>query len=256
MRLDWCASAGRIIDSIGTKEFPKSLAAGLRDLLHFEFIVMFGYVGSARPLDLYDNFPPARHRLHVKEYLEGPYLLDPFFLKTHDTFEPGMWRLSEIAPDRFYQGEYYRNYYAQTGLSEEVGYLIDVNHALTIVISLMRTERRFTSAEIKKLKQVWPVVDASSRRHWQDLALPRNATSNEIEEVIEEAFHTIGEGSLTPREKQVVEFTLKGHSAEAVGKILGISSGTVRIHRRNIYSKLRISSRHRHCVRPAPLRTH
>jgi DNA-binding CsgD family transcriptional regulator len=39
-----------------------------------------------------------------------------------------------------------------------------------------------------------------------------------------------------------VEHTLKGHSAEAVGRILGISPGTVRIHRRNIYAKLRISS--------------
>jgi len=40
----------------------------------------------------------------------------------------------------------------------------------------------------------------------------------------------------------VAEFTLKGHSAEAVGRILGITPGTVRIHRRNIYSKLRIRS--------------
>jgi DNA-binding CsgD family transcriptional regulator len=47
---------------------------------------------------------------------------------------------------------------------------------------------------------------------------------------------------LTPREREVVEFTLKGHSAAAVGRLLEISAGTVRIHRRNIYSKLRIRS--------------
>jgi len=40
----------------------------------------------------------------------------------------------------------------------------------------------------------------------------------------------------------VVEYTLKGHSADAIGRILDIAAGTVRIHRRNIYSKLRISS--------------
>jgi DNA-binding CsgD family transcriptional regulator len=51
-----------------------------------------------------------------------------------------------------------------------------------------------------------------------------------------------GEGILTPREREVAEFTLKGHSAESAGQILGISPGTVRIHRRNIYSKLRINS--------------
>ncbi|MEH6361273.1 MAG: helix-turn-helix transcriptional regulator, partial [Amylibacter sp.] len=51
-----------------------------------------------------------------------------------------------------------------------------------------------------------------------------------------------GEGTLTPREREVVEFTLKGHSADAVGRILEISRGTVQIHRRNIYSKLHIRS--------------
>jgi DNA-binding CsgD family transcriptional regulator len=242
MKLDWCASIGRMVDLIGTDEYPSALAGALRELMDFEFIVMFGYVRSARPLDLYDDFPPARHRLHVAEYQEGPYLLDPFFLATLGTVEPGLWRLSEIAPDRFYQGEYFRSYYGQTGLSEEVGFLIDVNADLTVVISLMRTERRFSNAEIRTLKGIWPVVDATVRRQWGDLPLTESQTPSDIEETIEQAFHTIGEGILTPRERQVVEHTLKGHSAEAVGKILGISSGTVRIHRRNVYSKLRISS--------------
>ena len=51
-----------------------------------------------------------------------------------------------------------------------------------------------------------------------------------------------GQGILTPREGQVVDFTLKGHSADAVGGMLEISPGTVRIHRRNVYSKLQIRS--------------
>lgn len=42
--------------------------------------------------------------------------------------------------------------------------------------------------------------------------------------------------------RQVAAFTLKGHSAGSAGQILGILPGTVRIHRRNIYSKLRINS--------------
>ena len=47
---------------------------------------------------------------------------------------------------------------------------------------------------------------------------------------------------LTPRERDVVEYVLKGHSSEAIGSILGISAGTVRIHRKNIYTKLGINS--------------
>ena len=210
--------------------------------MDFDYTVIFGYVGSARPLDLYDDFPADRRLLHVEEYQEGPYLLDPFFLASIDLAEPGLWRLKEIAPDRFYQGEYWRNYYAQTGLAEEVGYLIDINENLVIVVSLMRKEKRFSNAEIRALKGVWPIVDAACRQNWRDIALDEAEAAPAIEERIEQAFYSIGEGVLTPRERQVVELTLRGHSADAIGRILGISSGTVRIHRRNIYSKLRISS--------------
>jgi DNA-binding CsgD family transcriptional regulator len=240
--MEWMEPAGRIVESIGTPGFARTLAAGLREIAPYDYTVIFGYVGSARPQDLYDDFPPDRRRLHVEEYQEGPYLLDPFFLESVDLSEPGLWRLREVAPDRFYQGEYYRNYYAQTGLAEEIGYLISVNSQLNLVVSLMRKEKRFSNAELRALKRVWPVVDAACRKNWQDLALEDSEGSQNMEERIEDAFLSIGEGILTARERQVVELTLRGHSADAIGKLLEISSGTVRIHRRNIYTKLRISS--------------
>lgn len=242
MPTDWMVHAGRIVEDIGSPDFGRSLAGGLRSVAPYDFTVIFGYVGSARPLDLYDDFPPDRRLLHVEEYQEGPYLLDPFFLATLDLSEPGLKRLREIAPDRFYQGEYYRSYYAQTGLAEEIGYVIRVNDTLTIVVSLMRKEKRFSTAEVRALKQVWPVIDAACRKHWQNVVPADGGQSQDIAERIEDAFQRIGEGVLTARERQVVELTLRGHSADAIGSQLGISSGTVRIHRRNIYTKLRISS--------------
>lgn len=240
--MDWFDAAGKIVNAIATPKFPKVLAQGLREIAPYDFTVIFGYVGSARPLDVYDDFPPDRRRLHVEEYQEGPYLLDPFFLASLNRSEPGLWRLSEIAPDRFYQGEYYRSYYAQTGLAEEIGYLITANSKLNLVLSMMRKERRFSASEVRALKKVWPIVDAACRKNWNDLALEEQSHAPKMEERIEIAFQRIGEGVLTPRERQVVELTLRGHSADAIGKLLAISSGTVRIHRRNIYSKLRISS--------------
>ncbi|MEM1429875.1 MAG: helix-turn-helix transcriptional regulator [Pseudomonadota bacterium] len=240
--MEWIDTAAHLVDRIGTAEFPAALAGGLRQIAPYEYTVIFGYLGKARPLALFDDFPPARRRLHVEEYLEGPYLLDPFFLASLDPARTGLWRLREIAPDRFYQGEYFRNYYGQTGLAEEIGYLIAANDALVLVVSLMRTEKRFSNAELRALKRVAPLVDAVCRKHWQDVTLADKQPSADMEERIETAFHRIGEGLLTKREGEVVELTLRGHSAEAIGKLLTISSGTVRIHRRNIYSKLRISS--------------
>lgn len=243
----WLATTGRLIDAIGHDEFPGQLSAGLREIAPFDYTVIFGFLGSQRPLDLYDDFPPDTRRVFVEDYQEGPYLLDPFFLACMNGTPPGLWRLREIAPDRFRQGEYFRNYYVQTGLAEEACYLVHLDHQASLAISLMRRRKAFTQAEVAALKSVWPVVDALSRRHWQDLAVRSGVPSAQdspriVEDTIAHAFNAIGEGVLTARERQVVAYTLKGHSAEAVGQILQISPGTVRIHRRNIYAKLRINS--------------
>jgi DNA-binding CsgD family transcriptional regulator len=238
----WVGPVGAMIETIGSDAFPASLAEALRTIAPADFIVAFGYVGTGRPLHLYDDFPPDRRRLHVEEYLEGPYLLDPFYLASQAPARTGLVRMAEIAPDRFYQGEYFRSYYGQTGLAEEIGYLVDVNASVGIVVSLMRRTKRFAEAEMRRLREVWPIVSGACRRHWRDLPPKRSRAEPEIARRVARAFRDIGRGQLTPRETEIVEHTLRGHSAEAVGRLLGISAGTVRIHRRNVYAKLRIAS--------------
>lgn len=242
MTSEWNTQVARIIDTVETPEFGTALSNTLKSKVEFDYTVVFGYVGTSSPLALFDDFSPERKRLHVDEYLEGPYLLDPFFLASTGDVEPGIWRLSQIAPDRFYQGEYFRNYYAQTGLAEEVGYLIDIHDNLSIVVSLMRRTRKFSKAEMRSLREIWPIVQAACRRHWHGTSHEASDQVPFMEKKVEHAFRSIGEGILTPREREVVELTLRGHSAEAIGKLLGIAPGTVRIHRKNIYSKLRINS--------------
>ena len=232
----------QIIEHLESDLLPQVLANTLKSIVEFDFIVIFGYMGSARPLALYDDFTPARRVMHVDEYQEGPYLLDPFFLAATGDTRPGLWRLSEIAPDRFYQGEYFRSYYEQTGLAEEVGFLVNIHENLTIVISLMRKTRKFNKSEIRVLQSVWPIIDVTCRRQWRDTETEVPDADAFADITIERAFRGIGEGVLTPREREVVELTLRGHSADALGTLLGISSGTVRIHRKNIYTKLRIRS--------------
>ena len=48
--------------------------------------------------------------------------------------------------------------------------------------------------------------------------------------------------ALTDREREVVQLILRGHSSESIGFNLGISLGTVKTHRKNVYAKLAISS--------------
>ena len=49
-------------------------------------------------------------------------------------------------------------------------------------------------------------------------------------------------GQLTPRERQIVELILAGYPNDAIKKRLGISTGTVKNHRKRLYYKLDITS--------------
>ena len=44
------------------------------------------------------------------------------------------------------------------------------------------------------------------------------------------------------REREIVSMILQGHSTESVALRLDISPGTVKVHRKNIYRKLKVSS--------------
>jgi DNA-binding CsgD family transcriptional regulator len=238
---------GAVVAALETPALPQTLADLLRQVAPFTFAVIFGYQGTARPIDLHDDFPDNKWRIFVKDYQAGPYLLDPFYQAALRPARPGLYRLRDIAPDRFYQGEYFRNYYVQTGLAEEIGFLVDLPNKTTVVLSLMRAERPFSQKEFATLQAMFPLVASVVRRQWAGLAQKFGedgmASGHQgLQRRVAYVFSRFGDGILTPREREVAEFTLKGHSAESVGQLLGISPGTVRIHRRNIYAKLRINS--------------
>ena len=244
---NWAPLAGSVVSTLDTPELPQALAGFLRQTVPFSYTVVFGYSGTARPIDLHDDFPLAKRKIFVTDYQAGPYLLDPFYLAAVQAFVPGLYRLRDLAPDRFYQGEYYRNYYAQTGLAEEIAYFVDLPGQTTLVLSLMRAEKHFSPREFRALQAVFPFVASAARRHWKTLSHQFGKAgevlgSQRAQRALSDDLGSFGAGILTAREREIAAFTLKGHSAESTGQILGISSGTVRIHRRNIYSKLRINS--------------
>ncbi|MTH78019.1 helix-turn-helix transcriptional regulator [Paracoccus aestuariivivens] len=244
--MDWIEASARVVDGLGTPEFPAELVAALRCVAPFEHSVTFAYFQDRRPIALHDEFPAWKRQVMVEDYQAGPYLLDPFYLQPPPKSEALLTRLRDLAPDRFYQAEYFRNYYVRTELAEEIGFMVDMGQGVHLVVSAMRAARVFSAREFRELNAVLPFVAATARKNWPDLCgqfadqpAPKQGA---LSERIDSAFRKVGRNLLTPRETEVVEYTLKGHSAEATGRALGISSGTVRIHKRNIYAKLHISS--------------
>jgi len=245
----WISLISECIDSIGTDEFPGCLASALRSITDFDYLVSFAYHQKEKPICLYHTFSPAERVVFVDDYLNGPYLLDPFFKACGREVDTGLYRLQDIAPDRFLQSEYYRSYYVRTGLAEEICYTFYLLNDVAVVISLMRSgdSPRFSARECRLLASVVPIVISLAQRHWQDVpdwfkAGSIDRETDENHSIIENMVGTIFGPRITPRETQVVAQVLEGHSSESTARSLGISAGTVRIHRRNIYAKLDISS--------------
>jgi DNA-binding CsgD family transcriptional regulator len=246
----WNDGFARAIAAIGTADFAQDLVAALAHVTPFDYSVIFAYCGEARPIDLFDSFPASKRRVFVDDYQAGPYLLDPLFIARPEAWGPGPHRVADLAPDRFPQSHYFQSYYVQTGLSEEIAFFVPLADETRVVVSLMRDAARlppFALRERKRLALVAPLVTAASAQNWKDVEIRfrgpgRRKPLHETERFLESAFHRFGEGRLTAREAEVAELVLKGNSSEAIGKRLGIATGTVRIHRKNIYMKLGISS--------------
>jgi DNA-binding CsgD family transcriptional regulator len=228
-------------------EFEHALLAWLRLSVGFDHCVVFGYRGSARPPMLFETFSPAESYIFVALYQDGPYLLDPFHHAAVAGRE-GFWRMRELAPDRFYTSEYYRSYYTQTGLAEEVGFFVQLDDRSSVVLSLMRLAASgpFGTAEVRMLRDLAPIVVRLCAQHWRDLPHRQPARSPSAVPALPgtefDRARLWASQSLTAREGEIVNLVLQGHSSESISRALDISVGTVKVHRRNIHHKLGIHS--------------
>ncbi len=220
----------------------------MRSLVTFDYAVIFAYREKERPIDLYSTFTPEEHVVFVSLYQAGPFLLDPFYHAAREP-KPGVWRMRELAPDRFFSSEYFRSYYTQTGLAEEIGFFIVLEEGITVVLSLMRREGSgvFSGPEFALLKKAEPMVAGLVQHAWSDLGRRFDAALAKSTRGGRKSAHPAADRvwrnlNLTEREASIIELVLQGHSSESIGLRLGISTGTVKVHRRNVYRKLGISS--------------
>lgn len=251
MRVDFTALFRTLADWTNAtpgsdKEIGETFLAMMRALVRFDDIVIFAYRDKARPIDLFSTFDADDYHVFVTLYQAGPYLLDPFYHAAR-AGRSGALRMRELAPDRFFSSEYYRSYYSQTRLAEELGFFVPVEDGVTVVVSLMRREKTgvFPASEFSLLTDAEPFIAAFVRRAWSGLA-GRFAETGQgrgrRSEPVSAADKVWRKLNLTDREASIIELVLQGHSSESIGLKLDISTGTVKVHRRNVYRKLGISS--------------
>ncbi|MEG0248774.1 MAG: helix-turn-helix transcriptional regulator [Pseudomonas sp.] len=239
----WHAALQRALAHSESADALSYVAAAIGALVEVESMMISLECQGRAPQLLYQQGIPETHRKAVLErYFAVGYLLDPFCLAVQSGLAQGFYHLQEIAPDNFFDSDYYKAYYLGTGCSEDSYYITDLSEGRKLSFSLFQgcSGTRLSSGQIDLLRAVEPMVRELLGRYARYNLEP--ATASAERGSVQAAFESFGCQVLTDREREVAHMILRGHSVKSTAVELGISPETVRMHRKNLYLKLEINS--------------
>ncbi len=237
--MEGCAS---LFKTLGSSAFPTALIQQFRQLCPAVNILIVAYKAERKPRILYFDLVYDQIEMSTRYFTRGPYRSDPFFLACENGIASGVYRQSELTSPDFRRSAYYQKYYRHLRLSEEIGLIVSAgpDQKVVVYIDTDSEDVVISAAEIDALQIAFPVFEAAILSHWHreltldDAAIPAALTDS--------GAWGQDRGNLSPREQQVIELILSGHSVHAISEHLAISEGTVKVHRKNIYAKLNVSS--------------
>ena len=239
------SALSRSVETIGRPDFFEAIF----DLLGMACAVDSGGVDfifrQRQPRRVLHRFDPAERNVPADRYLDGPYVLDPNYQLFLRGAGSGVYRLRDVAPDDFFESEYYKAFYSQTGVSDEIDLMWRIDDDVAVIYFLERSSRSpgFEPADIAALQIVLPYVIAASARH-HDLTKRSNALDVDtlMHRKVQSTIDNFGSSLLTRREREVLFYMLSGYSSALTSERLNTAEGTIKIHRKNIHRKLDVGS--------------
>jgi DNA-binding CsgD family transcriptional regulator len=216
--------------------------ASITDVDNF---IVFHYRESRAAELIATNLDFQTLKERMAPYINGLYLLDPFYIAATAGRRRGVARMQDIAPEAFLESDYFRMFYQDVNVIDEVRFLIEFNGDEFIHVFLERENPhpRYTDLDLKRLHELEALVNSLVEQHWRWRA---NRAESESRTPLAFGLRSVISGLkqnvLTAREIDIAELTFKGHSAKSVAYELKITEGTVISHKRHIYEKLGIGS--------------
>lgn len=238
-----------VISSHMSDAFPVCLMKFINAVVPVDITLVCGFCANTVPIELFRDFDAHSEREYLKRYSQGAYLLDPFYQVSVNRIASGVYTIRDIAPDRFFQSEYYASYYRKLPLVDEIGIVDHISEDWCFVYSMGRTPASgtYSARELRRMKQISPVLRALMLSHWSAplLTVDRKEKLTDLNEMTRRIFdyaRSIVPRGISPRESQVAALILQGHSNHSIAANLGIALGTVKVMRKRLYAKLNISS--------------
>ncbi|MGH3711584.1 MAG: helix-turn-helix domain-containing protein, partial [Pseudonocardiaceae bacterium] len=229
------------------------LASALAQLVSVESMMISLERKDRAPQLLHQRGIAQEYQVSILErYFAGGYLLDPFCLAVEQGLAQGFYHLEEIAPDNFFDSDYYKSYYLKAGCSEDSYYIVDIGNDTKISVSLYQGfgGECLSAEQLNLLRAVEPLVrefisEFSRRGMLRNSAIQCDGEQDQRDNLkhrVQSAFENFGSDLLTEREREVAHMVLRGHSVKSTASQMNISPETVRMHRKNLYLKLEVGS--------------
>lgn len=234
-----------VISALGRDDFAGALFDWLRGAFHADNVSVLAYRAEGTPEVLFSSVRDHRLNRHLNEvYASGIYRLDPFYDLHLKGARSGVYALRAIAPDRFEGNAYYLQFYRQSGMVDELAFVARPAVDTSVHFCLSRADRPFSLRDQRRAEPLAPVVVALMEQNWKTISSdadgPREQAS--LPDQLRKTLADRDGISLTPRQAEVVVLILRGHSTMSVSLQLGISPQTVKVFRKQIYSRCHISS--------------
>lgn len=241
--MNWHHAVGALIRSLDEPGFWERMVRMLGEHAPVLNWVCIRYDLQALPVVLAgpggpdDVVPIDEAMQRFDDYLRRAYLLDPFYIAVRDAPDiahQGFVTLGEVAPDKFTSTAYYQEYFRLNVMTDEIQYLVAEGDGRWLSLSL-GSGQRYTPAELGALRLVAP---------WVRALIARRGASERGEDRSGLAHAKLLDKTpeLTAREREVMHLMLGGHSAKLIARRLGISDETIKVHRRHIYAKFKVST--------------
>ena len=230
---------------LGHPGFETALLGVLRRVAAPDNLLILAYRDSGPPQLLYrqTNLPHVFAQFEAT-YLAGAYMLDPFYDMHLRRVAPGAYRLRDVAPDAFQRSRYFIEYYDQTTLIDEITFVAYPARGVSVNLCIGRdgsSAQPFSTREIEACHRIAPIICALAEAHWAGLiSIPGPA--DDLSAALARVLQSVHDIRLSPRQAEVALLILRGHSTVAIALRLGVAAQTVKVFRKQLYSRCKLSS--------------
>lgn len=238
-----------LVDCVDDLKFCEALAGVVSGCLDYDNFIILAYSGATTPKELFRQCDsPICYAQIGETYLSSHYVLDPFYTGHQKKVPRGLYRIDDLAPDKFKSTTYFLEYYAKTTLVDEIALFAYTRTGWTITACFGRdhiSDRRFERRQLAELGKIAEVICALMERHWAEfdpVKAPTEANSGDMIDGLAVQLKASSGIELTRRQLEVGLLILQGHSSRSIALRLDISWQTVKVFRKQLYARCEVSS--------------